>query len=252
MIRAPRQRRRSKRFLRLRGSDSKVTFGSRTALLRFDRRRAGPVLDSSPSEINVTADTSNPMDENAVTKRCVILIAPNEPLPQALVNLLGDQGSTPQEILRAQHPLTATALLASLERGRRMRAEWSPGEAEKTILVVANRNSWPDLSALFESTRQLMPAVGIWVYTDEIVIEIEDGRSSVDSETATDQDSEGTTPESAGPDVTDRPEDSKNDHEEEDPTRLTEDELQDLLDLYNDFDEDEDEQDPSEEGPTAP
>ena len=250
MIQASRQRRISRCFSPLGGSDSKVTFRSRTALLRFDRRRAGPVLDSSPSDIDVMADTSNPMDENAVTKRCVILVAPNEPLPQTLVNLLGDQGSTPQEILRARHPLTATALLASLERGRRMRTEWSPGEAEQTILVVSNRNSWPDLSGLFESTRLLMPAVGIWVYTDEIVIEIEEGRSSIDPEAATDQDATGPMLESPAPPVGDRPEGPGDDREEDDPTRLTEDELQDLLDLYNDFDEDE--RDPSEEGPIAP
>ena len=208
------------------------------------------MLDSSPSEINVTADTSNPMDENAVTRRCVILVAPNEPLPQALVDRLGDQGSTPQEILQATHPLTAAALLASLERGRRMRSEWSPGEAEQTILAVANRNSWPDLSGLFESTRRLMPAVGIWVNDDGLLLEIEEGSSSTDPETATVQDATGPMLGSADPPVGDRPEDPGDDHEEDDPTRLTEDEYQDLLDLYNDFDDDE--QDPSDEGPIAP
>ena len=95
-----------------------------------------------------------------------------------------------------------------------------------------------------------MPAVGIWVHDDGLLLEIEEGSSSTDPETPTVQDATGPMLESADPPVGDRPEGPGDDHEEDDPTRLTEDEYQDLLDLYNDFDEDE--QDPSDEGPIAP
>ena len=237
---------RSRRFLRLGGSDSKGTSSSKSALLRFGRHPAGPVLDSTQSEINVTSDPSNPIDENAVTKRCVILVAPNEHPPQPLVNLLGDQPDTAHEIIRAEHPLTALARLASLERGRRMRSEWSPGEPEQTILVVVNRESWRDLSPLFESIRQLMPAVGIWVCTERIAIEIYAGESN-DETAVLEEESPEATPESTAPPVNQTPEGPENDH---DPATLTEDELQDLLDLYNDFEEDD--QAPFDGGPSTP
>ncbi|MAC20048.1 MAG: hypothetical protein CMJ23_10320 [Phycisphaerae bacterium] len=237
---------RSRRFLRLGGSDSKATSSSKSALLRFGRHQAGPVLDSRKSEINVTADLSNPMDENAVTKRCVILVAPNEHPPQPLVNLLGDQPDTAHEIIRAEHPLTALARLASLERGRRMRSEWSPGEPEQTILVVVNRESWRDLSPLFESIRQLMPAVGIWVCTERIAIEIYAGESN-DENAAPEDGSPGAISETTAPPVNQPPEAPDADH---DPASLTEDELQDLLDLYDDFEEDD--QAPSDGGSSKP
>lgn len=243
MTHIPSARDRSRRFLRLAGSDSKTTFASKSGLLRFGRHQAGPVLDSVPSEINVTADPSNPMDENAVTKRCVILVAPNEHPPQPLVNLLGDQAEPAHEIIRAEHPLIALARLASLERGRRMRSEWSPGEPEQTILVVVNRESWRDLSPLFESVRQLMPAVGIWVCTERIAIEIYAGESSNQS-TMPEDVSPDATPEPAAPPVN---QPLQAPETEDDPTSLTEDELRDLLDLYNDFEEDD--QAPSDEGP---
>jgi hypothetical protein len=76
-----------------------------------------------------------------------------------------------------EHPLIAAARLAGLERDRQIRAEnldgeWPPRKPEKTILAVVNRDERQDLSQLFSTIRSHLPAVGIWVCSERITLEI--------------------------------------------------------------------------------
>ena len=173
------------------------------------------------------------MNDPAVVKRCVILVAPNEHPPQPLMNLLGEDGGTPHELIRAEHPLIALAQLSSLERGRRVRSAWAPAQTEQTILVVVNRDSWRDLSPLYGSIRQFMPAVGIWVCTERIAIEIyaglSEGAPEVEDTTPSPRSDEGSV---APPGAMDVPADST------DPIELTDEERRDILGLRDDLDQD--------------
>ncbi len=231
-----------RRFLRLTGSDSRGPAPAPHRLLGFEGPRSRPVLDSAPSEITVTADHSNSMNDPAVVKRCVILVAPGEHPPQPLMNLLGEDGGTPHELIRAEHPLIALAQLGTLERGRRMRSAWAPAQAEQTILVVVNRDSWRDLSPLYGSIRQFMPAVGIWVCTERIAIEIYAGLGETAASgptTATPEPSGEESGTSSG--SPDPPLDST------DGIELTDEERRDILGLREDLD-----RDPPGGGPSTP
>jgi hypothetical protein len=146
-------------------------------IVRFGGHLANAVLDSAPGGLIVSSHPSNPMDSENLRTRCVILVSPGETPPQPLIDLLRDQSPRPEGLIRAEHPLLALARLAGLERDRRIRAgmldgEWPPAVPEKSILVVVNREAWRDLNPLFSTIRELMPAVGIWVCTERIAIEI--------------------------------------------------------------------------------
>jgi hypothetical protein len=125
----------------------------------------------------VTSPGFNPLESENLRTRCVMLVTPGETPPQPLVDLLRDQSQSPEGVVRAEHPLLAVARLAVLERDRRIREEHLGDELprierEKSVLVVVNRESWGDLSPLFTTICELMPAVGIWVCTERIAIEI--------------------------------------------------------------------------------
>ncbi len=163
------------------GSDSRVrsvrSRGRVWRILRFDGHRPGPVLDSAAGGSIVASHSSHPMDSENLRTRCVILVSPGETPPQPLIDLLRNRSHPPGGLIRAEHPLLALARLAGLERDRRIRAEtlegeWPPVAPEKSILVVVNRDAWRDLNPLFGTIRELMPAVGIWVCTERIAIEI--------------------------------------------------------------------------------
>ena len=144
------------------GSDSTHRIDSHRRVIRMSRNPRSPVLDSIESEIEMMADDSNPMDDDAVCKRYVVLVAPGEQLPPPLIELLTDRSddSVPTNVFQANHPLIAISLISRLERERRLRRKWELDE--QTVLVVANSDSWNDLSSLFNATRQHMPAVPIW------------------------------------------------------------------------------------------
>jgi hypothetical protein len=158
-------------------------------IVRFDGHRCGPVLDSIPGGLIVSSHSSNPKDPENPRTRCVILVAPGETPPQPLLDLLRDRTPQADSLIRAEHPLLAVARLARLERERRIRSEnldgeWPPPRPEKSILVVVNRDHWRDLSPLFGTIRALLPAVGIWLCTERIAIEVYAGDH--DSISATD------------------------------------------------------------------
>ena len=120
------------------GSDSTGERDSGKRVIRMSRNPRSPVLDSIESEIEMTADDSNPMDDDAVCKRYVVLVAPGEQLPPPLIELLTDRSddSVPTNVFQANHPLIAISLIARLERERRLRRKWELDE--QTVLVVAN------------------------------------------------------------------------------------------------------------------
>ena len=82
----------------------------------------------------------------------------------------------PRGLVCVKHPLLAIAHLATLERHRATReATHDESSTEGSILVVVNRETWWDLSRLFETIRQRMPAVGSLVTDDIGVEQSEDG-----------------------------------------------------------------------------
>ncbi|MBC03752.1 MAG: hypothetical protein CMJ34_10695 [Phycisphaerae bacterium] len=207
------------------GSDSADSSGSGVRVIRLSRNPGSPVLDStqkSEIEMTITADDSNPMDDDAVCKRYVVLIAPGEQLPAPLMELLSDRSddSANTNVFTANHPLMAISLLGRLERERRLQRKWELNR--QNVLVVANRDSWGDLSGLFNSTRQYMPSVPIWNCSERIAMEIYAG--DPDAGDAEEKDRSGDVPDPA-------PE--AGDAEEPERTTLSSDELQELLDALD-------------------
>ena len=113
-------------------------------------------------------DLQKSADDDART-HCVLLAAGGEQPPERLLVLL-DQPNT--HTVSVAHPLLAAAELAALERERRITESNSNRQDDQIVLVVVNRESWRDLSALFKSVRIHMPAVSIWVCTDRVAIEV--------------------------------------------------------------------------------
>ena len=224
------------------GSDSTGERDSGKRVIRMSRNPRSPVLDSIESEIEMTADDSNPMDDDAVCKRYVVLVAPGEQLPPPLMELLTDRtdDSVNTNVFQANHPLMAISLLARLERERRLRRKWELDE--QTVLVVANRDSWGDLSGLFNATRQHMPAVPIWTVIETHALQIyagEPDEEDLDAKLVPEE------PEEEDP----TPEDE--DHEEPDRTSLSREEFQELLEAldFEDDAEDDSEDDTKKDGP---
>ena len=193
----------------------------------MSRNPRRPVLDSIKSEIEMTADDSNPMDDDAVCKRYVVLVAPGEQLPPPLMELLTDRtdDSVNRNVFQANHPLVAISLLARLERERRLRRKWELHE--QTVLVVANRDSWVDLSGLFNATRQHMPTVPIWTVIEAHALQIYAGEP--DDGDRDDLEPEEDLEEPHAPEVSDST--------ETDRTSLSDDEYQELLEAL-DFEDD--------------
>jgi len=201
---------------------------------KFDGHRENRVLDLRPGDLEVSDSIENSIDDDASTVKCVMLIAPDEHPPQQLLDLLRQPSASSFE--RAEHPLLAVARLATLERARRTRAEWSPDLQERSVLVVVNRDAWRDLAPLFQTIREVMPSVGIWVCTERVAIEVHAGQQidqhesheSLDVRDHQDlpaADSVATPLESLS-----SPEEEPAGHEER--TSLTDAEMRDLLDLF--------------------
>ena len=220
------------------GSDSNGAGHSGIRVIRLDRNPRGPVLDSFESEHEMTVEDSNSMDDEAVCKRYVVLVAPGEQLPPPLMELLADRAdsSSTTNVFEADHPLLGMALLAKLEGERRLQQKWELDE--QTVLVVVNRDSWPDLSALFDATRELMPAVAIWVCAERIAIQIYAGEPGND----------GTSEDGVDDDIHDPPSTASPIPEPEpERTSLSADELQDLLSAFDDFEDDDEATDEGDE-----
>ncbi len=201
---------------------------------KFDGHRENRVLDLRPGDLEVSDSIENSIDDDASTVKCVMLIAPDEHPPQQLLDLLRQPSASSFE--RAEHPLLAVARLATLERARRTRAEWSPDLQERSVLVVVNRDAWRDLAPLFQTIREVMPSVGIWVCTERVAIEVHAGQQidphesheSLDVRERTDNPvDEAPIPpfESLSP-ADEEP------AEREERTSLTDAEMRDLLDLF--------------------
>ena len=173
-----------------------------------------------------------------------MLVQRGERPPQPLLDLLREQTSDTREILRAEHPLLAVAHLATLERHRAMRqSSLDDAPSEKSILVVVNREAWRDLSPLFGTIKQLMPAVGIWVCTERIAIEIYAGDGATDqidrTETIPESSELGVVEDPLGP--VDGPANGAAADEPQDAdASVTEEELRDLLDQFGMFGDDDD------------
>ena len=144
-----------------------------SSVYNFDQHLKKRVLDFKLGDSEVPHTSARQIDDDASLVRCVVLISPGEHPPQQLLNLLKQPAST---VDRAEHPLLALARLSTLERSRRMRAEWSPDADERTVLVVVNRDVWRDLSPLFQTIRHILPSVGIWVCTERVAIEVYAGQ----------------------------------------------------------------------------
>lgn len=140
----------------------------------FDGHCGNRVLDFRSGDLAVSDPDGNTIDDDASSVKCVMLIAPDEHPPQQLLDLLRQPSAS--SFKRAEHPLLAVAQLATLERARRMRAEWTPDLNERTVLVVVNRDAWRDLAPLFQTIREVMPSVGIWVCTERVAIEVHAGQ----------------------------------------------------------------------------
>lgn len=242
------------------GSDSARASGRPSTpfsrVVRFDRTPANPVLDSLEGGTSLSPRPSNPLDPDGAEARCVMLVQRGERPPQPLLDLLREQTSDTRDIIRAEHPLLAVAHLATLERDRAMRqSSLDDAPTEKSILVVVNREAWRDLSPLFGTVKQLMPAVGIWVCTERIAIEIYAGDGVTDQIDRTDAPAEASGHEVAPDplDPTDEPRQADREGEMQDTdASVTEEELRDLLDQFGMFGDEDDATDSPPGGPQTP
>ncbi|MFM1832421.1 MAG: hypothetical protein RLZZ461_737 [Planctomycetota bacterium] len=229
-----------------RGSDSSASpprwIGRVRRIVRLDGPRSGPVLDSTPGESTLSSHPSNPEDSAEPFMRCVMLVSPGQRPPQPVLDLLRNRSARPEHLIVVEHPLIAAARLARLERDRQIRTEnlegeWPPRKPEKTILAVVNRDERQDLSQLFSTIRTHLPAVGIWVCSERITLEIyvgeeEEPQPQVHGSTAS------TSPAAADSDSTEI--DASTPPTKEIPARevdLTEAELQDLLAHFDAFED---------------
>ena len=134
------------------------------------------VLDLASGVVTLAEHGFNSADGDDVQTHCVLLSAGGEDPPQKLSKLL-DQPNT--RTVNTAHPLLAAAELTSLNREIRARKAWKEsGSEERLILVVAKREDWSDLSALFNMVRMFMPDVSIWVCTGHYAMEIYSGSNS--------------------------------------------------------------------------
>lgn len=194
----------------------------------------------------MSSSSINPSDGESRKRRYVFLVAPGEHPSPALLELLQRRGEHPEAWIQADHPLTALAHVACLERDRQLQARWYPEERFQTILVVVNRDSFPDLEPLFLTLQEFMRAVGIWVCTERLAIEIHPGEPDDErgDDDPGDDDRRGETstsgppaepllptpePPAPGPSEEFSDENLPNDED----IRVTEAELRDLLDLYD-------------------
>jgi hypothetical protein len=227
------------------GSDSNATparWRTRVRrIVRFDGRRSGPVLDSLSGDSNVSSHPSNPEDSAEPCMRCVMLVTPGQRPPQPVLDLLRNRSARPENLIVVEHPLIAVARLAGLERDRLIRTEnlegeWPPRKPEKTILAVVNRDERQDLSQLFSTIRTHLPAVGIWVCSERITLEIYVGEDDPEAAVREQTESEATTRPLLDPLEADAPSPSTDEAVSGD-AELTEAELQDLLAHFDAFDE---------------
>jgi hypothetical protein len=116
-----------------------------------------------------------------------------------------------------------------------MRAEWSPDADERTVLVVVNRDVWRDLSPLFQTIRHILPSVGIWVCTERVAIEVYAGQHD-QPETSPSVAINGDV--SPPPDVFTEEASSDGTHEPAKLTTISDEEMRDLLDLFEGADGD--------------
>lgn len=132
------------------------------------------MLDLAPEIQPLAEPPPGPANSHPAQTRCVLLAAGGEHPPERLMKLL-DQPST--QMVSVAHPLLAAAELALLERTRHETLSSAEQiEDDRTVLIVANRESWKDLSPLFRMVRLQMPTVSIWVCTDSVAIEVHSGR----------------------------------------------------------------------------
>ena len=204
----------------------------------FDEHRKNRVLDLASGDLEVSDSAGNTIDDDASTVKCVMLITPEEHPPQQLLDLLQQPSASSFE--RAEHPLLAVAKLATLERARRMRAEWTPELEERTVLVVVNRDAWRDLAPLFQTIREVMPGVGIWVCTERVAIEVHAGQqveahdspASPDPHDPLDRVDLQNDPETPRAESAERPAPEDEPADRDERTSLTDAEMRDLLDLF--------------------
>lgn len=204
------------------------------------------VLDLASGVVTLAEHAFNSADGDDVQTHCVLLSAGGEDPPQKLSKLL-DQPNT--RTVNTAHPLLAAAELTSLNREIRARKAWKEtGSEERLILVVAKREDWSDLSALFNMVRMYMPDVSIWVCTGHYAMEIYSG-SNPDNQgdhddDQPDEDSPGDSPvepdhspPDLSPSATEEPTSSS--------SEMTEEEIRLILELYDSDDNTTNDQGPS-------
>ena len=186
----------------------------------------------------MTADDPNLVDGDTGCNRYVVLLAAGDRLPQPIKEILVDRSEPDRAFETADHPLKAIALLSRLERERRLQARWELGE--QTVLIVANRDSWGDLESLFDATREKMPSVDIWVCAERVAIQIYAGETSHDLAEIDDAMlAEDPSPPEQSLDEAILGRDRADDEDgAEERTTLTDEEMRELLDAFEDRDED--------------
>ena len=117
----------------------------------------------------VATPTPSPLDALRQHTRAVVLTAPGGDVSPDLLAAIRDSG-VPCELIG--HPLVAMAELCRLDRDQR------PGEpAERSALIVSDRDQWDDLSMLFEVVRERLARVSIWILAGQLAIEVHRGKA---------------------------------------------------------------------------
>lgn len=69
-------------------------------------------------------------------------------------------------------PLNALAELCVLDRAEQPRREWGLTPQEKVALIVVHQEAWDSVTNLLAIVRARLPAISIWNYTDNLVVEV--------------------------------------------------------------------------------
>jgi hypothetical protein len=221
------------------GSDIRSLRTVADSYANFSEYLENRVLDLASGVVTLAEHGINSADGDDVQTHCVLLSAGGEDPPQKLSKLL-DQPNT--HTVKTAHPLLAAAELTSLNREIRARKAWKEaGSEERLILVVAKREDWSDLSALFNMVRMFMPDVSIWVCTGHYAMEIYSGSNSEDDQGYHDDDEPGDdSPDDSPGDSPFDPDPSPPDPSPSTPeepalpsSEMTEEEIRLILELYD-------------------
>lgn len=99
---------------------------------------------------------------------CVVLTRGDD-LPPGLLTALERLGI---EVLVIGRPVLAFVELLQLEKTRQAAEGWGLARRPRFALLIADRERWGDLSPLLRAARRHLPEVGVWIGTEDLLLEV--------------------------------------------------------------------------------